>query len=218
MLHPHVNNDIEYGLFKDVIDSYYLDSQIKDCDNDKIHESDPNLVSSEIDNTLYPHINNDIEYGLFKDVIDSYYLDSQIKDDFTCDQNCYTKTQHKQQDQTITSCTHTYDHITQYINNLECPMQQHTLYTHEVDASLFITNIATPCDYNITTDLPNSDNVQDSKASIKQPMGIHSQSKHKYRNVFGDSNIQYHDFDNGDALIFKDKYTALLQQELQNPY
>ena len=37
-------------------------------------------------------------------------------------------------------------------------------------------------------------------------------------NVFGDSNIQYHDFNNGDALTFKDKYTALLQQELQNPY
>ena len=49
-------------------------------------------------------------------------------------------------------------------------------------------------------------------------MGIHSQSKHKYRNVFGNSNIQYHDFDNGDALTFKDKYTVLLQQELQNPY
>ena len=78
-------------------------------DNEKIHESDPNLVlvSSEIDNTLYPHINNDIKYGLFEDVIDSYYLDSQIKDDFVCDQNCYTKTQHKQQDQTITPCTHT---------------------------------------------------------------------------------------------------------------
>ena len=49
-------------------------------------------------------------------------------------------------------------------------------------------------------------------------MGIHSQSKHKYRNVFGDSNIEYHDFNNGDALTCKDKYTALLQQELQNPY
>ena len=34
----------------------------------------------------------------------------------------------------------------------------------------------------------------------------------------GDSNIQYHDFNNGDALTFKDKYTALLQQELQNLY
>ena len=49
-------------------------------------------------------------------------------------------------------------------------------------------------------------------------MGIHSQSKHKYRNVFGDSNIRYHDFNNGDVLTFKDKYTALLQQELQNLY
>ena len=68
------------------------------------------------------------------------------------------------------------------------------------------------------TDFTNSDNTQESKANIIQQMGIHSQSKHKYQNVFGDSNIQYHDFDNGDALTFKDKYTALLQQELQNPY
>ena len=51
-------------------------------DNEKIHESDPNLVSYEIDNILYLHINNDIEYGLFEDVIDSYYLHSQIKDDY----------------------------------------------------------------------------------------------------------------------------------------
>ena len=56
------------------------------------------------------------------------------------------------------------------------------------------------------------------KSQIISPMGIHSQSKHKYRNVFGDSNIQYHDFNNSDALTFKDKCTALLQQELQNPY
>ena len=35
---------------------------------------------------------------------------------------------------------------------------------------------------------------------------------------FGDANIQYYDFDNGDALTFTDKYAALLQQELQNPY
>ena len=34
-LYPYVNNDIEYGLFEDIVDSYYLDSQIKDdfyCD------------------------------------------------------------------------------------------------------------------------------------------------------------------------------------------
>ena len=53
--------------------------------------------------------------------------------------------------------------------------------------------------------------------TLKQ-FGIHSQSKHKYRNTLGKSNIQYHDFDNQDALTFADKYTALLQQELQNPY
>ena len=63
-------------------------------ENKKIYELDPNLANSETDNTLYPHINNNIEYGLFEDIIDSYYLDSQIKDDFTCDQNCHTKTQH----------------------------------------------------------------------------------------------------------------------------
>ena len=48
--------------------------------------------------------------------------------------------------------------------------------------------------------------------------GIHFCRKHKYRGTFGDAHIQYHDFDNGDALIHKDKYIALLQQELQNPY
>ena len=133
-------------------------------------------------------------------------------------QSNYTKTQYKQQDQTITPCTHTYDHITQHINNLEDPTQQHIVYTHEVDASLFSMDTTIPCDYNITTDMLNLDNLQESKTNITQPMGIPSQSKHKYRNVFGNSNIQYHDFDNGDALTFKDKYMTLLQQELQNPY
>ena len=36
--------------------------------------------------------------------------------------------------------------------------------------------------------------------------------------TFGDAHVQYHDFDNSDAFTYKDKYTALLQQELQNPY
>ena len=92
------------------------------------------------------------------------------------------------------------------------------MYTHEVDASLFTTDTATPCDYNITTNIPNSDTIKESKATITEPMEIHFQSKHKYRIVFGNSNIQYHDFDNGDSLTFKDKYMALLQQKLQNPY
>ena len=36
-LYLYVNNDIEYELFEDIVDSYYLDSQIKDdfqCDHD----------------------------------------------------------------------------------------------------------------------------------------------------------------------------------------
>ena len=158
-------------------------------DNGKIHESDPNLARHGNDNTLYAHIKNDIEYDLFEDVISSYYLDSQIRDDFKCDQNCYTNTQQKQQDQPLTPYTHAYDHITQHINNLENPAQQHTLYTQEVDASLFTTDTATLCDYNITDDVLNSDTIPENKSKITQPMGIHLQSKHKYRNVFGDSNI-----------------------------
>ena len=36
-LYPYINNDIEGKLFKDIVDSYYLDSQIKDdfqCNHD----------------------------------------------------------------------------------------------------------------------------------------------------------------------------------------
>ena len=88
----------------------------------------------------------------------------------------------------------------------------------EEDASLFTSNTTTPCDYDITNGVQNSDTISDRKIKIISPMGIHLQSKHKYRNVFGDSNIQNHDFNNGDALTFKDKYTTLLDQELQNSY
>ena len=121
-------------------------------------------------------------------------------------------------DQTLTPCTHAYDHITQHVNNLDDPMQQHTVYTNEVDASLFNTNTATPCDYYISVDTQNLNNSHENKSNTTPSRRIHSKSKHKYQDVFGDANILYHDFDNGDALTFTDKYTALLQQELQNPY
>ena len=172
---------------------------------------DPKLATEDADSTLYPYINNDIEYGLFKDIIDSYYLDSQIKDNFTCNQNCHMNTQH---DQTLTPCTHTYNHITQHVDNLDNPIQQHTVYTNEVDASLFTTDTTTPCEYNISTDMWNPNSSQENKSHTILSRGIHS----TYHNVFGNANIQYHNFDNGDALTFTDKYAALLQQELQNPY
>ena len=50
-------------------------------------------------------------------------------------------------------------------------------------ALLFTTNTAIPCDYNITEGVLNSDIILENKSKIIQPMGIHSQSKHKYRNV-----------------------------------
>ena len=57
------------------------------------------------------------------------------------------------------------------------------MYTQEADASLFTTDTARLCDYNITDDVLNSDTIGESKSKITQPMGIHLQSKHKYRNV-----------------------------------
>ena len=56
------------------------------------------------------------------------------------------------------------------------------------------------------------------KKTSQNNTSIHFHSKHKYRDTFRDAHIQYHDFDNGDAFTYKDTYTALLQQELQNPY
>ena len=75
------------------------------------------------------------------------------------------------------------------------------------------------CDYSISNHTPDTENANDTHMNFlpKHP-AIHSQRKHAYRDTFGDAHIQYHDFDNQDLLRFKDKYTALSQQELQNPY
>ena len=89
----------------------------------------------------------------------------------------------------------------------------------EENASSFTDDTATPCDFNIRNQNSVTENTNDTNIphALKQS-GIHAQSKHIYRNTFGESNIQYHNFDNQDLLTFTDKYTALLQQELQNPY
>ena len=52
----------------------------------------------------------------------------------------------------------------------------------------------------------------------RQHTAAHFQQKHAYRDTFGNAHIQYHEFNNKDLLTVKDKYTALLQHELQNPY
>ena len=61
-----------------------------------------------------------------------------------------TLTHLTQPSQQFTPCTNTHDHTTQHINNLADTTQQSTLYTNEKDASLFTTDITTPCECNIT--------------------------------------------------------------------
>ena len=89
----------------------------------------------------------------------------------------------------------------------------------EENASSFAHATDTHCDFSITDHTLDTENANDTHTCLmpKYP-AIHSQRKHIYRNTFGDAHIQYHDFDNQDSLTFRDKYTTLLQQELQNPY
>ena len=89
----------------------------------------------------------------------------------------------------------------------------------EKHASSFTDDTDTHCDYSISEHTLDTDNRNDTHRDFvpKYPT-IHLQRKHAYRDTFGDAHIQYHDFNNQDLLKFQDKYTTLLQQELQNPY
>ena len=89
----------------------------------------------------------------------------------------------------------------------------------EERASLFTDDTDTHCDYSISDHTSDTENVNDTHTDFvpKYPT-IHSQRKYTYRDTFGNAHIQYHNFDNQDLLTFTDKYTALLQQELQNSY
>ena len=97
--------------------------------------------------------------------------------------------------------------------------QQNNLYLSEESTLSFTDDTDMHCDYSISTHTPDTENINDTHTNFmpKYPP-IHSQQKHAYRDTFGNTHIQYHDFDNQDLLTVKDKYTALLQQELQNPY
>ena len=167
-------------------------------DRENMYQLDPKTETPvPDDDTLYPYINND----------------------FQCDHDCYSHQWESTVDDHSISCTHAYDHIVQHIQDLSDSTQQHTLHSMEENASLFTDDVATPCDFNITNQNSVTENTNDTSIShAPKQSGIHAQSKQVYRNTFGESNIQYHDFDNQDSLTFTDKYTALLQQELQNPY
>ena len=87
------------------------------------------------------------------------------------------------------------------------------LYTNIADASLLTTDTSTQCTFNIIPSNLETETVEDTNDIPPNNTGIHFYSKHIYRDTFGDAQIQYHDFDNGDAFVYKDKYTALLQQK-----
>ena len=65
-LYLYVNNDIEYRLFKDIVDSYYLDNQIKDdfqCDRD-CYTQHRDLMTDAHSNTFthdYHHITQSVQ-------------------------------------------------------------------------------------------------------------------------------------------------------------
>ena len=83
------------------------------------------------------------------------------------------------------------------------------MYTSEEDASLFISDTTIPCEFNIVQDMTETETDKSIDKTYKSNTGIHSHSKHEYRNTFGEVHMQYHNFDNGDAFTYKDKYTAL---------
>ena len=189
-------------------------------DSEKIHQTKPESKQIALDDdSLYPHVNNDIEYGLFEDILHSYYLDSQIKDDFQCDYDCYSQHRDPMTDNYSNACTHDYHHITQSIQDLTDSTQQNTLHSLESNTSSFADDTDTHCNFSIIDHTLDTENINDVHTDItpKYPT-IHSQRKHTYRDTLGDAHIQYHDFDNQDSPTFRDKYTALLQQELQNPH
>ena len=117
------------------------------------------------------------------------------------------------------ACKHDYHHVTQSVQDLSDSTQQNNLHSIEENESSFVDDADTLCDFSIADHNSDTENTNDIHTHFtpKYP-SIHSQRKHANRNTFGDSHIQYHNFDNQDSLTFTDKYTALLQQELQNPY
>ena len=160
--------------------------------SEKMHQIEPESELISIDeDSLYPYVNNEIKYGLFEDIVDSYYLDSQIKDDFQCDHDYYSQHRDPMIDSYSTTCTHDYHHITQSVQDLSDTTQQNDLHSMEENASSFADDADTLCDFSIVDHNSDSENTKHMHTHFmpKYP-GIHSQRKHAYRNIFGDSHIQ----------------------------
>ena len=152
-------------------------------DHKKVYESDPQVTTEPIHDTLYPQIDNDIEYGLFKNVIDGFYLDSQIRDVFNV-QKLITHMTPQPVHCIQTHPVHTYGHISQQLDCLADSTQQQTLYTNEADTSLFTTDTATQCAFNIIPSDLDTESPNNVHSHSDNNTGIHFYSKHKYRHFW----------------------------------
>ena len=144
--HEYAHIDVPPQMPKEVEKLEYIYQHFQK--HEKVYKSNPQLTTEVIQDTLYHQMNNNIEYRLFENVIDSY-LDSQIRDDFQCTKTCYTSNTTAGSRHSNPPCTHAYDHILQQLHSLADSAQQHTLYTNEMDTSLFTTDTAMQCEFNI---------------------------------------------------------------------
>ena len=82
-IYPHINNNIEYGLFENVIDSYYLDSQIQDgftCNKTCYTSTDSN-------NTTQPTISCTHAYDHISQQLDSLVDTEQQQQIYTSEED-----------------------------------------------------------------------------------------------------------------------------------
>ena len=125
-LYPYINNDIEYGLFEDIVDSYYLDSQIRDdfqCDQD--------CYSQYMDQTNDDHSNMCTH--------DYHHIAQSIQDltDNTQQNNLHSMEEHVSSftDDTDTHCDYSISDHTLDTENVKTPIQilhqNIPLFTHK---------------------------------------------------------------------------------------
>ena len=106
-------------------------------------------------------------------------------------------------------------HIAQTIQDLSDDTQQNNLHSLQENTSFIADDTTTSCDFNVIDQHSVTENANDTNTPcVPKPSGIHSQQKHTYRNTFGKSNIQYHDFDNQDSLTFTDKINSIVTTKI----
>ena len=83
---------------------------------------------------------------------------------------------------------HMYRSHSATIQDLSDSTKQHTLHSMEENTSLFTDDTATPCNFNITNQNSVTEDTNDTSIPHTQKQSsMHAQSKHTYRNTFGES-------------------------------